>query len=69
MNAPEIEILKSKVGHSNDLSGLFNVPESCCKEPNSQECRNKIRNIDPNNLTYLHYNIIYTEVRYYHVKI
>lgn len=58
MNAPEIGIPKSKGGNSRDLSGLFNVPQSCCKEPDSQECRDTIRNIDPNNLKN---NIIYTE--------
>jgi len=58
MNAPEIGIPKSKGGSSKTISGTFRVPPSCCKEPDSQECRDTIRNINPNNIKS---NIINTE--------
>ena len=64
MDAPEIGIPKSKGGNSRDLSGIFNVPQSCCKEPQSQECKDNIRNINPNNINN---NVIYTQVRGVHV--
>lgn len=49
-NTPEIGIPKSKGGNSRDLARNFNIPQSCCKKPDSQECRDNIRNLNPNDI-------------------
>ena len=61
LNTPEIGIPKSKGGSSVNLSGNFNVPKSCCKDPDSLECSGYIRNVDPSNIND---QVIYTEVCY-----
>jgi len=58
LNTPEIGIPKSKGGSSVNLSGNFNVPKSCCKDPDSLECSGYIRNVDPSNIND---QVIYTE--------
>jgi len=58
INTPEIGIPKSQGGNSRDLSGIFNVPQSCCRKPDTQECRDNIRDINPRNIND---KILYTE--------
>ena len=55
----EIGIPKSEGGNSRELSGDFNIPKSCCKQPETQECREIIRNI---NSSKLKSNVIYQDV-------
>lgn len=49
-NAPEIGIPKSKGGNSRFTSGKFNIPQSCCKNPDSEECRENISGVDRNSI-------------------
>ena len=58
--APEIGIPKSKGGGSRFGSGLFNLPQSCCKDPDSQQCRDNIRSVSTDSIDD---NVVNTEVR------
>jgi len=58
LNTPEIGIPKSQGGNSRDLSGIFNVPQSCCRRPDTQECRDSIRDINPRSIND---KILYTQ--------
>ena len=60
--ALEIGIPKSQGGNSRELSGDFDIPKSCCKDPNTQECREIIRNI---NASKIKSNVIYQDVSLY----
>ena len=61
MNTPEIGIPKSKGRNSINPSESFEVPKSCCKDPDSLGCNSYIRNVDPGNIND---QVIYTEVRH-----
>jgi len=54
----EIGIPKSEGGNSRELSGDFDIPKSCCKQPETHDCREIIRNI---NSSKLRSNIIYQD--------
>ena len=52
----EIGIPKSQPngGASNRfLNNRFNIPQSCCKEPNTPECMTVVRQVDPEAMPYV----------------